>query len=343
MVVVSVILPIYNGIPLLQKSVESVLNQTFQDFEFIIINDGSTDCTLRYLETLQDKRIRVFSQENKGVAESLNFGMTKTHGEYLSWISHDNIFYPEAIDIMVKALKENPEVDFVFASHRTVGTHEEVISILPYVSPVGFLTKFRGLACFMWTKQISNAVGQFDISLRGIEDFDYWIRIIEQNPKYICIDHVLYDYTVGLPTSETTRNTEKDPLFFYNLQLRVYKNMEERNRFFDMNILYPFLCQKSTNTHLIACAYFDLAISMLCDSKPSVSDFFDQRIRDTFTKTYECDPRFPFRKEIEQYLHNPRSRYQKNNMQRIFHKFKKWRLTKPFYLIRQEYHNRLIL
>jgi hypothetical protein len=91
---VSVVLPTYNHLQLLPTAVESVLAQTYQDFELIIVNDGSTDGTREYLNSLKDPRVRVIHQDNKHLPEALNTGFRATRGELLTWISSDNYCVP---------------------------------------------------------------------------------------------------------------------------------------------------------------------------------------------------------------------------------------------------------
>ena len=105
---VSIILPVYNGEKLIREAIESVLTQSYRDFELIIINDGSEDDTGRILDKYQeqDKRITVIHQENRKLPASLSRGFNMAQGEFLTWTSHDNRLLPNFLEKMVQSLKQ---------------------------------------------------------------------------------------------------------------------------------------------------------------------------------------------------------------------------------------------
>lgn len=105
---VSVIMPVYNGEKWLKESIPSVLNQSFQDFEFLIINDESKDNSYNILENYSknDKRIRLFFNKNQGPGESLNFGILKANGKYLCFIDQDDLYEPNYLEKMVETIKK---------------------------------------------------------------------------------------------------------------------------------------------------------------------------------------------------------------------------------------------
>lgn len=110
---VSVILPVHNGMPYLPEAVDSILNQTYGDFELIIIDDGSTDGTADYLTTIRDPRLQVYVQERRGLAASLNRAVSLAAGMYLARQDHDDISLPERLAKQVAFLEQNPECGMV--------------------------------------------------------------------------------------------------------------------------------------------------------------------------------------------------------------------------------------
>ena len=113
---VSIVFPSFNGSLFIKDSIQSILAQTFEDFELIIVNDCSTDNTLEICTEFakQDKRVRVISNpHNLKLPASLNVGFSKSKGDYLTWTSDDNVYKPNAIEKMVLALDSNPKVDLV--------------------------------------------------------------------------------------------------------------------------------------------------------------------------------------------------------------------------------------
>lgn len=113
---VSIVLPTYNGERYIRASIESILNQTYKDWELIIVNDASIDSTIDIVNEYvqRDSRIRVITNStNKKLPESLNIGFESTSGEYLTWTSDDNMYKPKAIEFMVNHLDNHSDVDMV--------------------------------------------------------------------------------------------------------------------------------------------------------------------------------------------------------------------------------------
>jgi glycosyltransferase involved in cell wall biosynthesis len=107
MALISVIIPVYNAEKTILQTINSVLNQTFSDFELIIINDGSTDNTLKRLEEIQDKRLCVYSIENKGVSAARNRGIEESKSPYISFIDADDVWAPRKLEMQLEKLEKN--------------------------------------------------------------------------------------------------------------------------------------------------------------------------------------------------------------------------------------------
>jgi len=103
---VSIVIPVYNGSNYLREAIDSALSQTYLNREVIVVNDGSNDGTEDVCLSYGDK-IRYFHKENGGVASAINLGIQKMRGEYFSWLSHDDIYYPEKTEYQIKALESN--------------------------------------------------------------------------------------------------------------------------------------------------------------------------------------------------------------------------------------------
>ena len=117
----SVLMTVYNGMPYLPAAVESILGQTFADFEFIIVNDGSTDATVEYLAGLTDPRIQIVHRENGGTAAAANEGLTHCSGEYLARVDADDISLPTRFAEQVAFLDVNNEVGLVGTQMAPLG------------------------------------------------------------------------------------------------------------------------------------------------------------------------------------------------------------------------------
>ena len=111
---ISVLMPVYNTKEeYLRASIESILNQTFTDFEFIIVNDGSTNNAEEVILSYKDNRIKYVKQENQGIVGALNNAWSKASGKYIARMDSDDIAYPERFAKQIKFLEENPEYSLV--------------------------------------------------------------------------------------------------------------------------------------------------------------------------------------------------------------------------------------
>lgn len=111
---ISVLMTVYNGEKYLNESIESILNQSFTDFEFIIVNDGSTDKSREIIESYKDTRIILINNNtNRGLIESLNIGLNTARGRYIARLDHDDIALPERLSTQYDFMEKNREIDVV--------------------------------------------------------------------------------------------------------------------------------------------------------------------------------------------------------------------------------------
>lgn len=179
---VSIVMPTYNGAKYLRQSIESCLGQSYEQIELVVVVDGSTDDTLAILAEFSDPRMRVIQHErNRGLPETLNTGFAATRGDLLTWTSDDNWYVPEAVSEMVSFLNQHPKVGFVYTDLWQVDEtgHAEELAVVP--PELMRSHPWNGVyACFMYRREVYEAVGEYDPSTRLAEDYDYWLRIAEQ-------------------------------------------------------------------------------------------------------------------------------------------------------------------
>src|ERR1043165_285078 len=101
---ISVVMPVYNGENYLRSAIESVLSQTFQDFEVIVVDDGSKDSTPAIAQSYAD-RVRYVRQENAGVAAAVNHGISLARGRYFAWLSHDDLYAPDKLSAPLRTMQ----------------------------------------------------------------------------------------------------------------------------------------------------------------------------------------------------------------------------------------------
>lgn len=186
---VSVVMPVYNGEKYLAEAVESILNQTFRDFEFIIIDDGSTDGTAQILEQYGrgDSRIRICHQENAGVVAACNRGIGLARGKYIARMDADDIALRHRFQAQVGFLESNPDVALVGSAISFIDAegrgHGQIMRYPTSDSAIRRILYYGN--CFahpsiMMRRQAVSAVGGYRECCSPAEDYDLWLRLAER-------------------------------------------------------------------------------------------------------------------------------------------------------------------
>lgn len=203
---VSIIIPVYNGSNYLAESIESALNQDYENKEIIVVNDGSRDegatreVALRY----QD-RIRYFEKSNGGCASALNYGIKMMTGEWFSWLSHDDLYSPKKLSLCIECATQNNLLEnggYIINGAAELIDEKGNAIFHPIKRRIGkdsgeklfknmlFESSIYGCALLIHRNDIEK-VGLFDESLTYIPDFDYWVRAGINNIGLISIDEYL--------------------------------------------------------------------------------------------------------------------------------------------------------
>lgn len=209
MVTISVIIPVYNGERTIAQTVQSVLNQTFQEFEIIISNDGSTDGTLEVLSQMSDPRIQVYSDANAGQGASRNRGFERSKGQYIAFLDADDLWTPDKLELQLEALESNPEAgvayswtDFIdeWGNFLRPGSH---LNISGDVYPHLLLTNIleNGSNPLIRRSAIER-VGGFDEALPPAEDWDFYLRLAAIYP-FVVVPRPQILYRVYARSSST--------------------------------------------------------------------------------------------------------------------------------------------
>ena len=186
---VSVLMPVYNGERYLREAINSIINQTFQNFEFHIINDGSTDKSHSILRSINDPRIIVHEQRNKGLPFSLNKAIRLSQGEYIARMDADDISMPNRLEIQKAFLDSNPEIGLCGSWVIKFGNGKEEIKELPiYHNDIFAHFLFTSLIphpSIMVRREILKQFGLcYNEKLFGAEDIDLWIRLAKRTMLY---------------------------------------------------------------------------------------------------------------------------------------------------------------
>lgn len=176
---VSVIIPTFNRVALLKRTIYSVRSQTFRDFETIVVDDGSTDDTGRWLANQGD--LRVLSQENKGIATSRNNGASIAKGEWLAFLDHDDLWDPTKLRVQVQFIEKNPDVALVAAKHVTIGkrfsTPSRPVWVKGDLLVKAYTESFIHTSSVMIKKEVFQAIGGFSPEYKFADEFDVWLKV----------------------------------------------------------------------------------------------------------------------------------------------------------------------
>lgn len=198
---VTVLMAVFNGEAYLRRAVESVLSQTFEDFEFLIVEDGSTDSSPQILSSFDDPRVHVISNgRNIGLAASLNVGLRISRGQFIARMDADDICTPGRLEKQVDVMRVNPRLAFVGSGYRmidadgeTVGTKITALDEFQLRWVALFHTPIAHPTTLVRRSVLSEYDLIYDERYRSAQDYDFWLRILDHGEGSVLRD-VLLDY-----------------------------------------------------------------------------------------------------------------------------------------------------
>lgn len=188
---ISIIIPLYNKGEQISSTLQSVLNQTYQDFEIIIVNDGSTDNSDEKIREFSDPRIRVINQINSGVSRARNNGINEATGEFVALLDGDDEWEPDYLETQWNLINKYPQCDLYCTSYkmRSNERSEKIASInrIPFTSEDGILSNYFEVAScshppicsisIAAKKSAFLSIGGFPIGIKSGEDLITWARL----------------------------------------------------------------------------------------------------------------------------------------------------------------------
>lgn len=206
---ISIVLPTYNGERYIEESIVSVLNQTYENWELIIVDDCSTDGTSAIIQRYarQDSRIRIVrNKTNQKLPSSLNIGFQQATGDYFTWTSDDNYYHKDALEVMLSFLEENSQYGMVYCGVNWLFDGESPRQIdVPKPARYMYIEDPVG-ACFLYRREVARAVGDYDPDMFLVEDYDYWIQIYKRFKMYYLPE---CKYTYRMHQASLTRSKAK--------------------------------------------------------------------------------------------------------------------------------------
>ena len=253
---VTVLMPVYNAEKYLSEAIESVLNQTYREFEFLIVNDGSTDKSQAIVESYSDPRIKLITKVNGGVSSALNAGLSEATGKFIVRFDADDICYPNRIEEQYLFMKDNPdyilagtdadyitkEGDYIFtfvnSGHSDPEIKKNYLESCPFIH-----------STVIYRKDAVLALGGYEVKAHTFEDYFLWVRLIERgkvcnfnkplvkvrfNPESVTVDNRDYNATFkkihrkALQTSIITAEEETE-------LIKSIKKLDKKKKEFSYN------------------------------------------------------------------------------------------------------------
>lgn len=186
----SIIIPLYNKASYIQETINSVLNQTFTDYEVLVVNDSSTDDSLNIVNNIKDPRIFIFTKVNEGVSSARNFGLMKATRKYIAFLDADDVWHRDYLETVNLMINNYPEIKLFTTSYnflvegklkvinKSQNKNNDIYIIYDY-----FKTSYKRKSAICWTsatcieKSVFNEVDGFPVGIKRGEDLDMWLRV----------------------------------------------------------------------------------------------------------------------------------------------------------------------
>ncbi|MGB3402563.1 MAG: glycosyltransferase [Microcoleaceae cyanobacterium] len=274
---ISIVLPTYNQERYISDAIESVIHQTYQDFEIIIVNDASTDGTVDCVQAYSDSRIRLYSSpRNQGESAATNFGIQQAQGEWIAILHSDDIFAANKLEKQIHYIESNPQVGAVLTQVQVINESKQPMSSenhpLQRIFAQPNRTRFQWLNHFftkdnclcqtsaMIRRQCYQKLGLYDLRFRQIPDFDFWVRFCLHYDLYILSEPLIYYRVHDSNISEVKPET----LIRHNLELtQILKHYCTAEVYQNFHFIFPnspYIAQIQSDQSL---AEFALAIQAL--------------------------------------------------------------------------------
>ena len=229
---VTVLMSVYNGEEYLREAVDSILAQTFKDFKFVIVNDGSTDKTAEILKSYKDVRIKIVNNEkNIGLTKSLNKGLMIAKSRYIARQDADDISMPERLEKELKFLGKNKNVALVGTDYFLINEKDKIIGkINCLIESKDLKEKLLkgnqfGHGSVMFRKECVEKIGIYREEFKYAQDYDFYLRIAEVN-DVANISELLYKWRINIKSVSVKKKALQDKYAFFAIELA-----KERKKF----------------------------------------------------------------------------------------------------------------
>ena len=234
---ITVLMPVYNCELYIKEAIDSILNQSFSDFEFIIIDDASSDSTVSIIKAYDDPRIQlIVKQQNSGYTNSLNYGLSIAKGEYIARMDGDDISFSERFEKQIAFLDKNPDVVLCGTFFKIIGMdkiivvpegHEDIKLAMLKDCCIGHPT------VMMRRETLERHALIYDVNKEPAEDYDLWTRILVvgklHNLQEALLDYRVHNSQVSQKRNNQQRNTAAEIKVSLFNHLSFEKSTETQN------------------------------------------------------------------------------------------------------------------
>lgn len=226
---ISVIMPVFNAERFIAKAIESILKQTFQNFELIIINDGSTDKSETVIQKYNDYRIRYYKYENRGVSATRNLGISMASGDYIALMDADDVSEPNRLKKQLNFLDDNPQIQIVGTNCCHIDEFGNVLNTKTYPKEhdkIEFLAPLFNSICYpsaMFSRKHMIKIGSYKEELLVAGDHELTLRFLLNDYKIFNLQDYLYNYRI-VKTSLTSKLLINQKLNHYKSSIEYLNN-----------------------------------------------------------------------------------------------------------------------
>ena len=261
---ITVMMPAYNAGEYIAEAIESVLLQTFSDFELLIINDGSTDNTVEIIHSFNDNRIVLIHQENLGIAAALNNGLLHARAEYIARFDADDICYPDRLEKQYRFVQSNPgyivvgsAADYMDATGNYIFTHYPQAITNEQVKKLSYNICPFIHASVLYKKDAIESIG-YNIDAHSFEDHLLWQQLKRKGKMYNLTDRLL---SVRLNPGSLTIDERKRPKTFHEIKNKALRTETISNA--EGNILQKLITEQNNSKNKEGAYYILLAKKFL--------------------------------------------------------------------------------
>jgi glycosyltransferase involved in cell wall biosynthesis len=276
---ISVVIPSYNHEKFIAEAIQSVVDQTYQDFEIIIVDDGSTDGSIEQIRKFSDPRIKlILHKKNRGAAVAMRTALERAKGEYIAVLSSDDMFLPDKLEKQVKFLDENPQYGAVFSYVEIIDEHGHPFTNQNHTYYKKFeqqnRDRYQWLNHFFYhgnalchpsvliRKSCYDKIGLYDERFAQLPDFDFWVRFCLKYELYI-IPEKLVKFRIRSDEKNASAGTKQNIVRFYNEWSLIAHHFLSIPSFTELKKIFPEmqLGAAKTDTSLIPFYIAKLALS----------------------------------------------------------------------------------